>query len=209
MGTTAAALYISSDDENDASDNNAVVVAVEALDSNWDPVTISAPLGAASAGGTVFAQIGTETLLRINRMYVTSTTAPAGNIYAATDTEDGNADGIPDDIANQFVAGITIGENQTLQACYTVPNNFQALLTQFCLSNQATAGSIQFRLRRSVEGAASRTAELQILGTDLSNCFYHDPPLFFDEKTDIEITGLGAAVNNDAAATFDLVVVPE
>jgi hypothetical protein len=211
IGTTAVALYLSSDDENDASDNNAVTVTVEYLDANWDPQSLDVALGAASAGGTVFAQIGSGTIMRINRMYVTSSTAPAGNIYAGIDDVDGNADGIPDTILTDLVAGISIGENQTLQACYTVPNNFTALLTQYCTTNVTTAGNrtAVFRLRKSVEGAASRVQELLDLADTVYQCTTHNPPVVFAEKTDIELTATASGADASTSGTFDLIIVPE
>jgi hypothetical protein len=206
IGTTAAALYLSSDDENDA----AKEVTVEYLDASWDTQSVNVTLGAASAGGTVFAQIGSETILRINRMYATST-ALVGNIYAGTDTADGDADGIPDTVLTELVAGIVIGENQTLQACYTVPNGYVALLTQFCTSNLNTAANATAttRLRKSVEGAASRVQEILALDETVYQCTEHDPPVMFDEKTDIELTNVSSANNASVTGTFDLILVPK
>jgi len=213
MGTTAAALYISSDDENDASDNNAVTVTVEGLDANWNVVTESdVALGVASAGGTVFAQVGTATWLRVNRAYVTSTSAAVGNVYIGLDDVDGGTDGIPDTIATDSIAVITAGENQTLQACYTVPADFTALVSQFCIGNLSQAAAAQdvtFRLRRSVEGAASRTTELMTLADSVQTCVEHDPPAIFGEKTDIELTAIAGGASQGASGTFDVVLVPE
>ena len=211
IGTTAVALYISSDDEDDASDNNAVTVTVQYLDGSWDQQSVDVALGVASAGGTVFAQVGSEVIMRVNRAYVTSSTAPEGNIYIGTDTADGDADGIPDTVLTELVAGISIGENQTLQACYTVPNGFSALLTQFCSTNINTAANATatFRLRRSVEGAPSRVVEILEIGESIYQCTPHDPPVMFAEKTDIELTSVMSGNNGSATGTFDLLVVPE
>ena len=203
---TAANLFISSDDENDASDNNAVSVTVEALDANWDPITIIAPLGAASAGGTVFAQIGTVTLMRINRAFVT-TAAPAGNIYIGKDTTDGGTDGIPDTIATDHVALIAIGTNETRQACYSVPNNYNAYLTDWCISNLSGNGTadVVFRIRSSDNGAAARVQARINLSDGGDRCQVVSPPMRFPEMTDIEFTGVSTA--DDAAANFGLVLI--
>jgi hypothetical protein len=208
---TAAALYISSDDEDDASDGTGeVVVTVEALDANWDPVTIVAPLGIASAGGTVFAQIGSATLMRVNRAYVSSATNafPEGNIYIGLDSADGGTDGIPDTIATDHVAQIAIGAGQTRQACYSVPNNYDAYLTEFCISDLATgAAATVFRLRSSVEGAIAQV-ELQLdIADGGERCHTFSPPMRFAEKTDIEFTGTSTADNS--AASFSLVLIDD
>jgi hypothetical protein len=203
---TAANLYISSDDENDGADNNAVSVTVEALDANWDPVTIVAPLGDASASGTVFAQIGSATLMRVNRAYVT-TAAPAGNIYIGKDDADGGTDGVPDTIATDAVAGITIGANETRQACYSVPNDYNAFLTHWCVSDlgeNGTAATI-FRIRESVNGAAARVKTRLALAEGDERCHVVSPPMQFSELTDIEFTGTSTA--DDAAANFGLVLI--
>lgn len=203
---TAAALYISSDDENDASDNNAVSVTVEALDANWDPITIVAPLGAATASGTAFVQIGSVTLMRVNKAYVT-TAAPAGNIYIGKDSADGGTDGIPDTIATDHVAQIAIGANETRQACYSVPNDYNAFLTDWCASNLSGNGTadVVFRIRESVNGAAARVRLRLNLGDTISECQTLSPPLRFAEFTDIEFTGVSTA--DDAGVTFGLVLI--
>jgi hypothetical protein len=203
--SSAANLYVSSDDATDAT----VEIAIEVLDAKWDLSTVTMDLGAASAGtGTVFTQIGSTTLLRVNRAYATDT-AFTGNIYIHKDSTDAAVqDGIPDTVATDVVAVVTAGENQTLQACYSVPNDYEALMTQFCLGNIANVGAVTFRLRRSVDGGADRTTELISLAADTYACTVHDPPIYFAEKTDIELTGDGAAANNDVSGTFDLLLLP-
>ena len=208
---TAAALYISSDDEDDASDGTGlVVVTVEALDANWDPITVVAPLGAASAGGTVFAQVGTVDLMRVNRAYVSSATNafPEGNIYIGLDDADTGANGIPDTIATDHVAQIVIGAAQTRQACYSVPNNYNAYLSEWCISDLATgAAATIFRLRSSVNGAIAQV-ELQLdIADGGERCHFFSPPMRFAEKTDIEFTGTSTADNS--AARLSLVLIKD
>jgi hypothetical protein len=206
IGTTAVALYLSSDDENDAAKG----VTVQYLDSSWDSQEVNVTLGTASAGGTVFVQIGSETIMRINRMYATSA-ALVGNIYAGIDDVDGGTDGIPDTILTDLVACIVIGENQTLQACYTVPNGYNALLTQFCTTNINTAANAvaTFRLRKSVEGAASRVQEILEIGESIYQCTSHSPPIMFGAKTDIELTSDMSGNDGSATGTFDLILQPD
>jgi hypothetical protein len=208
IGTTAVNLYISSDDENDA----ALEVTVEYLDSSWDAQTVTQALGAvANATATEFVQLGGEKIMRVNRAYATDT-ALTGNVYIHIDSVDAAAkDGIPDTILTDLVAVITAGENQTLQACYTVPNGFNALLTQFCTTNINTAANVvgTFRLRKSVEGAASRVQEILEIAESVYQCTPHDPPILFAEKTDIELTSDMSGNNGSATGTFDLILAPE
>ena len=212
IGTTAVALYISSDDEDDGSDNNAISVTVEALDANWDPVTIEAPLGAASAGGTLFVQVGSVTLMRVNRAYVSTTTAVQGNIYIHTDSVDGGTDGVPDTILTELVASIAIGRDETHQACYTVPNNYNGFLTNFCTTNVDTGANavMQFFLRSSVNGATSRVQESLQLAETVYQCTQHapvGPPIVFGEMTDIELTSDSSANNAQVSGSFDLILI--
>lgn len=207
IGTTAVALYISSDHEDDAT----LDVTVEYLDADWAVQTIDQALGAvANATATAFVQLGSETIMRVNRAYATST-ALSGNVYIHTDSVDAAAqDGIPDTILTDLIAVVVSGENQTLQACYTVPLGFSALLTQYCTTNINTAANAvaTFRLRRSVEGAASRVQEILELNESVYQCTPHDPPIVLVEKTDVELTAVMSANNGTATGTFDLIMVP-
>jgi hypothetical protein len=207
---TAALLYISSDDEDDAADGTGkVVITVEGLDGNWNLKSETVALGDASASGTEFAAIGTGTWMRVNRAFVhsTSVVAPEGNIYIHKDDADGGTDGVPDTVATDAVAAITAGENQTLQACYSVPNGYNAFMTHWCISNAGMgATALTLRWRASINGAASRNQSLMPLADATSDCSVIDPPHKFVEKTDIEVTGSDATSQN-GAATFGLVLI--
>ncbi len=205
VGTTAAAFYLSSDHEDDAG----LEVTVEVLDSTWGMSMIDVTLGTASASGTLFVQIGNTTMLRINRMFPKGA-ALTGNIYAGLDDVDGGTDGIPDTPSTDIVAVITQGEDQTLQACYTVPLGFSATIKTLEMSNIANAGanSVTFRIRKSIAGAANRTQKLFTLANGVFRPQLHDPPLVFVEKTDIEMTADSSGNNASVSATFDIIIFP-
>jgi hypothetical protein len=201
----AADLYVSSDDTADATDE----ITIEVLDANYVSSTIVMDLGAISGTGTAFTQIGTATLLRVNRAYA-SDVSFTGNIYIHKDSDaDGGTDGIPDTPATDIVAGITAGEDQTLQSCYTVPAGYHAFVTTTCVVNtsEAAAGTaVTFRQRKTVFGAtSSRTQLLLTLGDETSECVSIDPPVRLESKTDFEYTGGGVGVlNQGTAATFGM-----
>jgi hypothetical protein len=203
--TAGLSLRVSSDSVADAG----LPISVEFIDSNYRKRVVVSSLGVAAATtGTVYEVIDSGFAhLRVNRAFATGT-AFTGNVFIHIDSVDTGTDGIPDIPATQLIAGITAGENQTLQACYTVPLGHFAALTQFCSSNASAAGSVRFRLRRSIAGEAPRTSELYPQGNNVYSCTVHTPPAIFEEKTDIELTGVGAAVNNDASGTFDLILLP-
>jgi hypothetical protein len=203
---TPKAIYVSSDDAADAG----LGIEIEVLDATWARSMVAMNLGiAAATTGTVYTQVGSATLLRVNRAFATGD-AFTGNIYVHIDGADDGTDGVPDTPATHTIAVITAGEEQTLQACYTVPLGYSALLTQFCTSNIWTAAEkeIEFRIRRSISGAASRTTEKYTLSNATYACTLHDPPLMFSEKTDIELTADATGDNASASGTFDIVLVP-
>lgn len=207
INTTAVALYISSDHQDDAS----LDVTIEYLDSSWRAQIITQALGTAVGGtATAFIQIGAGTIMRINRAFAASTSL-TGNVYIHIDDTDGNDDGIPDTILTDLVAVVIAGENQTLQGCYTVPLGFTALLTQFCTTNINTPANavVTFRLRASIEGAASRVQETLELNEATYQCTPHSPPLTFVEKTDIELTSISSANDSSTTGTFDVLLVPK
>lgn len=208
-GSTAAALYLSSDDENDGSDNDGISITVEYINASYESKSVDVALGAASAGGTVFVQIGSETIFWINRMYPTST-ASSGNIYAGIDSTDGNADGIPDTPLTDLVSVIDLVEQQTMSACYMIPDNFDGLLYQFTVSNVDVAANAAatFRLVRTVEFGASRTVEPVHIAEKVTENIEHTLPIRFTEKTAIEITNTSSANNATVTGTFDLLLIP-
>jgi hypothetical protein len=201
----AANLYVSSDDNADATDE----ITIEVLDANYVFSTIVMDLGAISGTGTAFTQIGAATLLRVNRAYA-SDVAFTGNIYIHKDSDaDDSTDGIPDTPATDIVAGITAGEDQTLQACYTVPAGYHAFITNSCVVNtsEAAAGTaVTFRQRKTEFGASSSRTQLLItLGDETSECVSINPPVRLEAKTDFEYTGGGVGVlNQGTAATFGM-----
>lgn len=209
---TAANLFISSDDEGDApggDTTDGVIVTVEALDANWDPITITGVnLGVANAGGTLFKQIGSVALMRVNRVYVTSAT-PTGNLYIGLDSVTDTGDnGIPDTIATDHIAWVQIGFDELQQACYSVPNDYNAFITNVCMSHPPATGTgtIDFRIRSSVNGAVSRLIYRATLLLSTQVCHTFPTPLRFAELTDIEVTGLGST-SESGSATLSLVLI--
>jgi len=208
-GSTAKALYLSSDDENDASDNDAISITVEYINASYEAKSVDVALGVASASGTVFVQIGSETIFWINRMYPT-TTAASGNIYAGTAAADDDTDGIPQTPLTMLSQVIDLVEQQTMSACYMTPAGFNALMTQFTVSVVDTAANADgtFRVRRAVEFGAARTTEALHIAESVTEQITHHPPVVFGEKTGIEITNVSGANGATVTCTFDLEVLP-
>lgn len=205
LDTTGFTLYISSDNGADTED-----IRVEGLDASWDAVSVDVTLA-----GLTFTQVGTASnWMRVNRAYNIGTNDLAGVVYLHIDGTDGNADGIPDTPATDIRTVINAGENQTLQAVYTIPDGFVGLLTEWCASALSTSGTtnpITARLRLTRQGAVSRIQERFGVGNPDSFCHRNDPPEAYNARDALEITAVstGAASNVDASATFHLLLIPD
>ena len=202
---TAAALYLSSDDENDAGGS----ITVQYVNADRVAKELDVTLGVASASGTVFVQIGSETIYWINRMFPTGP-AMAGNIYAGIDSADDGTDGIPDTLLTDLVAVIDLLEQQTMSACYSLPAGFMGILHQLCVGTieDLVNADATFRLQRSVDGGAFRTVKPSHLAEGITQCQDHALPIHFTEKTDIEVNNESSLNGSAVTATFDILLVP-
>jgi len=206
-------LYVSSSANADAT----LTIVVEGLDDEWDAASETVTLVAGGGPGTATTAIpsgstGTQ-WLRVNRAYNTGATDLAGIVFLHT-SSDAGADGIPDTPASEMITGIAIGENQTLQAAYTVPDGFSAAITGVCASVLATSGTTTaatLRLRaRLVQGQVLRTQQVSALTRGETGCRAFGPYLTYAARTDIEMTGLSTgAANLVIGGAFDLVLLPD
>jgi hypothetical protein len=219
IDTSAFTLYISSDNAADTEANN-VTIVVEGLDASWDSqsVTVSAAGNTAGGGGMngiAFVRVGAaSSWMRINRAYNSDSAAVTGTIYLHSDGTDGDANGIPDEPTNQVRTIVSPSEDQTLQAFYTIPNGYNGLLRNWCVSALTTSGTtnaVTARLRMWPEGGVGRTQERTAVANPETVCIPYDPPLLFTEKTGLEVTGIssGAGSDVDVSSKFDMVIVPE
>jgi hypothetical protein len=198
---TAFGLYISSDSDSDVG----LELTVEGLDANWDQQTVVANLGADAGTGTVSELIGT--FMRVNRAFNSSGTAYTGNIYMHIDSDGTGTDGIPDTPLTDIKAVVTAGEDQTLQACYTVPDGFEMWVNSFCFSNLGNVGAVTFRMRLTQEGGIPRNQENIIVGVNSSICNQYQAPQRYQARDLLEVTGEGSANNNATAGSFNFYLV--
>jgi hypothetical protein len=204
LDTSAIPLVlVSSDDANDAG----LEITIEGVDSNWDAISATVNLGvAALTSGTVYSIVGVGTWLRVNRAYVSDSTAVQGTVYIHKDniTDDGT-DGVPDVPSTQTLAVINAAEQQTLHACYTIPDDYAAgfFLTEVCSSVNASGGAqaSTFRLRLTTEAGADRTQLRFGVGAGLTSCQRFDPPKKYAPRNALELTAIGGT-NVDASGTF-------
>jgi hypothetical protein len=199
--SAAAALDITSTDNvaDAPAGTGALTVTLEGLDANFDEISEVVTMNGQTAVVT------TNSFLRLHRMYVTtagSGLTNAGIIYASTGSQTA---GVPD-VATTIRSTIGADEGQTLQALYTVPNDYTAYLTVVHASSADASNASTITLRTREEGSAFRVKERFIV-FESAHDRAHDIPIKINEKTDIEVLGDAAASTTDVAASFDLILV--
>ena len=170
------------------SDDNGVTVVIEGLDGDYNEVSDEVTLAGAGTATT------TQTFLRVFRAYVSGSQAPTGNL----------------NITNGVTtyARITLGENQTLMALWTVPAGYTAYLSRGTIS-VGTSNVNQFvtgRLSTREFGGVFRTQAKVTLDNGFID-FVFDVPLRIPEKTDIETRAVSSGSNNVVAATFSIIYI--
>lgn len=206
LGQTPVNLYVSSDDAADAGK----LIYIEHLDGSYDETITVMALGAAAASsGTVFTQIGSGTILRVNRATAVND-GYVGNIYIHKDTVDGGDDGIPDAPATDIIAGIVTDNNLTFQACYSVPNGYKMLIRSVCITNNdigAAPATVEIRSFVSSPGSAVYASARVAIASGADNCRYLDPPILAAEKADYEFSARALNAGGDQSITIDFGII--
>jgi hypothetical protein len=107
--SSAVAMTVTTDAGTPATDNG-VKVVVEGLDGDYNEVSQEITLAGSGTATT------TQTFIRVFRAYVSGSQAPTGNLNITN--------------GGTTYARITLGENQTLMALWTVPAGYTAYLSQ-------------------------------------------------------------------------------
>lgn len=144
------------------------------------------------------------TFLRINRMRVItagSSEANEGNIYAGVG---GVTDGVPVDI----IGKIDIGENQSLQAIYSVPRNNTAFITTFNASVGKTAQTVTVRLKVREENEVFHIQDKIVLLNN-SLTIDHIPPLAIQANSDMIATAQTDGGTSDVQANFSIICIAD
>jgi hypothetical protein len=142
--------------------------------------------------------------LRLHRAYVVGSAAPAGDVYVQTGTAE--TSGVPDDLT-LVLAKITQGYNQTLQAVYTVPKNFQMMHVRRwtgAIRSAAAAAGATLALQVRAEGGVFRTkatCELHTYAGMMSMDFGNGPDaghhhLHLNGGTDVRVRCTDVSNNN-------------
>jgi hypothetical protein len=172
-----------------ASDEN-VEVTIQGLDTNYAELSETVTLNASGTATT------TGSFLRVYRAFVSSSSASSGNISITN--------------SSTTYAYLSIADQQTLMALWTVPAGYTAYLfqidtTAFTVQNNKVA-TIRM-LTRELNGVFRTQNKF-----DLFQGSYHQDitcPQPIPEKTDIEFRAIADSSNADlrVAATFDIVYI--
>jgi hypothetical protein len=169
-------------------DDNGVTVVISGLDEDYNEVSEEVTLAGSGTATT------TQTFLRVFRAYVSGSQAPTGNLNITNGAT--------------TYARITLGENQTLMALWTVPAGYTAYILRGSLS-VGTANTNQYvtgRLTAREFGGVFRTQQKVTIQTGFLDQEY-PIPLEFPEKTDIEARAVSSGANNIVAATFNIIYI--
>ena len=174
----------------DGANDEGVLVTVQGLDANYNELSETITLD-----GTGTAETN-EFFLRVNRAFVVGSQEPSGTINITN--------------ASTTYARITLGENQTLMAVWTVPAGYTEYLLQkdiTCLT-EANNKFGTLRLVSRKLNSVFRTHDKIAVQNDHAEIEY-STPLPFPEKTDIEIRAVGSSSNSalHVSAALDIVYI--
>jgi len=200
---SATTMTVSSSNTNDTSaGTGARTVLISGLDEDYNEISETITLNGQTAVTT------TNSFLRVNRGIVLtagSGGANAGIIYVGTGTV---TTGVP---ANIYTTINGDGTNQSLQAFWTVPANYNAYIYQTNIStgnSSNTPAVLNTLLVARPHGGVFNTKEVIVI-TDGNHLQDYSFPITLTEKTDIEFRAesSSASVNFNVSASMNILYV--
>ena len=185
---SAVAMTVATDAGTPANDNG-VKVVVEGLDGDYNEVSEEVTLAGSGTATT------TQTFFRVNRSYVSGSQAPTGNLNITNGAT--------------TYARITISENQTLMAMWTVPAGYTGFLDHVNIATGTTNANQYITaqiVQRQLDGVF-RVMMKQTLGSGGVADFLLRYPILVPEKTDIEVRAVSSGSNNLISANFSMVYI--
>ncbi len=166
-----------------AGTDNGVKVTIQGLDGNYDEASEEVTLAGAGTATT------TQTFLRVFRSFVSGSQEPTDNINIAN--------------GGTTYARITLGENQTQMALWTVPAGYTFFLYQVDFTSAVSLANTYCTTRLKIRklNEVFRTLYINQLqsGTHVNDIVL---PTVIPEKTDIECTAISTSNNNPVSASF-------
>ena len=177
--------------ERNDTDDNGIVVTVEGLDGDYNPVSEDITITDAN-------QTGSQLFSRVNRAFINGATTNAGDI----DIEAGAAGGTT-------VARIQEGYGQTLMSVFTVPAGTTAYIHRITATAQDGKDATGWMYVREVNGVtAFRIKHTWEFYGDAGQYHYDFAfPLPVSEKSDIDMRVTTRANNGRYTVAFDVLLV--
>ncbi len=185
---SAVAMTVTTD-AGTAADDNGVKVIVEGLDGDYNEVSDEVTLAGAGTATT------TQTFLRVFRSYVSGSQEPTGNLNITNGAT--------------TYARITLGENQTLMAMWTVPAGYTGFLDHVNIAT-GTTNANQYVTAQIVQrqlGGVFRVMMKETLGSGGTADFLIRYPILVPEKTDVEVRAESSGSNNLISANFSMIYI--
>lgn len=186
--SSAVAMTVTTDAGTPANDNG-VKVIVFGLDEDYNEVNQEVTLAGAGTATT------TQTFLRVFRAYVSGSQAPTGNLNITNGAT--------------TYARITLNENQTLMAMWTVPAGYTGFIDHVNIATGTTNANqyITAQLVQRTQGGVFRVMMKQTLGSGGVADFLIRYPISVPEKTDLEVRAESSGANNLVSANFSIVYI--
>jgi hypothetical protein len=159
----------------------------------------------------------TKRYRRVCRAWVSaaaSDTGQDGKIYIGRQGATGGVPDTPEDnvfaiIADEVLTGQDFSANQTQMACYTVPVGYEAKMYEIRCAAEASGADIIFYIRTKDsydDNAVWRVRENIYTGSTGVGRRTYAVNARFTEGTDIQISGSASTNDQEASASFDLIV---
>lgn len=186
--SSAVAMTVTTDAATPANDNG-VKVIVFGLDEDYNEVNQEVTLAGAGTATT------TQTFIRVFRAYVSGSQAPTGNLNITNDAT--------------TYARITLNENQTLMAMWTVPAGYTGFIDHVNIATGTTNANqyITAQLVQRTQGGVFRVMMKQTLGSGGVADFLIRYPILVSEKTDLEVRAESSGSNNLVSANFSVIYI--
>ena len=185
---SAVAMTVTTDAGTPATDNG-VKVVVQGLDGDYNEVSQEVTLAGSGTATT------TQTFIRVNRAYVSGSQEPTGNLSITN--------------GGTTYARITLGENQTLMALWTVPAGYTGFLDHVNIATGTTNANqyVTAQIVQRTQGGVFRVMMKQTLGSGGGADFILRYPIEVSEKTDLEVRAISSGSNNLISANFSIVYI--
>ena len=186
--SSAVAMTVTTDAGTPANDNG-VNVIVFGLDEDYNEVNQEVTLAGAGTATT------TQTFLRVFRAYVSGSQAPTGNLNITN--------------GGTTYARITLNENQTLMAMWTVPAGYTGFLDHVNIATGTTNANqyVTAQIVQRTQGGVFRVMMKQTLSSGGVADFLLRYPIEISEKTDLEVRAESSGSNNLISANFSIVYI--